>query len=188
MEGLGMDVFVSYSSRDKPVADALVATLEKAQLRCWYAPRDIRPGKVYGDAILDGLRNSRALVVIVSASSIASQQVLREVERAVHYGLTVVPFRIEDIKMTGSMEFFLSVPHWLDALTPPLESHLTRLVEAVRGVLASTTRLAAEPAVAPAPVAVTASPVREISPDHWSRRPGGSVRQFFNKLFEDHES
>jgi hypothetical protein len=114
---------------------------------------------------------------------------VREVERAVHYGLTVVPFRIEDVKMTGSMEFFLSVPHWLDALTPPLERHFTRLVESVRGVLAGTTRLAAEPAVPPASVvAVNAPPVREISPDHWSRRSGGSVRQFFNKLFEDHES
>ena len=88
-----MDVFVSYSSRDKTVADALVATLERAQIRCWYAPRDIRPGTIYGEAILDGLRECRALVVIVSASSVASQQVLREVERAVHYGLTVVPFR-----------------------------------------------------------------------------------------------
>jgi TIR domain len=184
-----VDVFVSYSSPDKSVADALVATLEKAQLRCWYAPRDIRPGKIYGDAILEGLRDSRTLVVIVSASSVASQQVLREVERAVHYGLTVVPFRIEDIKMTGSMEFFLSVPHWLDALTPPLESHLGRLVESVRGVLASTTHVTAAPAVPPATVVtLNAPPVREISPDQWSRRPGGRVRQFFNTLFEDHES
>jgi hypothetical protein len=185
-----VDVFVSYSSRDKTVADALVATLERAQIRCWYAPRDIRPGSIYGEAILDGLRECTALVVIVSASSVASQQVLREVERAVHYGLTVVPFRIEDIKMTGSLEFFLSVPHWLDALTPPLESHLARLVESVRGVLATAQpRSPAPPArEAPRAAAADAPPVREISPDHWSRRSGGGVRQFFNKLFEDQES
>lgn len=184
-----MDVFVSYSSRDKQVADALVGTLEKAQVRCWYAPRDIRPGTIYGEAILEGLRDSRALIVIVSTSSVASQQVLREIERAVHYGLTVVPFRIEEVKMTGSMEFFLSVPHWLDALTPPLESHLMRLVESVRSVLAIPMQPAADPAVSQAPsVPANIPPVQEISPDEWSRRTGGSVRQFFNKLFEDHES
>jgi hypothetical protein len=185
MEGLGMDVFVSYSSRDQRVADALVATLEGSQLQCWYAPRDIRPGKMYGDAILEGLRDSRALVVIVSAASVASQQVLREVERAVHYGLTVVPFRIEDIKITGSLEFFLSVPHWLDALTPPLESHMARLAQSVHGVLVTATPVHIEAAP---DAAVNVPPVQEISPDHWYRRSGGGVRQFFNRLFEDYES
>ena len=67
-----MDVFVSYSSSDKTIADAVVATLERAQIRCWYAPRDIRPGKPYAEAIVDGIRDCRAVVVIVSSRSIDS--------------------------------------------------------------------------------------------------------------------
>jgi hypothetical protein len=39
------DVFLSYSSKDKTIADAAVATLESKGLRCWVAPRDITPGK-----------------------------------------------------------------------------------------------------------------------------------------------
>ncbi|MDB5446864.1 MAG: hypothetical protein JWQ97_2181 [Phenylobacterium sp.] len=38
------DVFISYSSRDKPTADALCHTLDAAGVRCWMAPRDIQPG------------------------------------------------------------------------------------------------------------------------------------------------
>jgi hypothetical protein len=38
------DVFVSYSSDDKPTADAVCATLENKGIRCWIAPRDILPG------------------------------------------------------------------------------------------------------------------------------------------------
>jgi hypothetical protein len=33
------------------------------------------------------------------------------------------------------MEYFLSMTHWLDALTPPLERHLARLVETVRALI-----------------------------------------------------
>ena len=184
-----MGVFVSYSSSDKTIADAVVATLERAQFRCWYAPRDIRPGKPYGDAIVDALRSARVLVVIVSSSSIASPQVLREVERAIHYGAVIVPFRIEDIEMRGSFELFLSVPHWLDAITPPLEAHLERLRDAVRSILGVDPR---EPAPAAGPSPASPVPpvqaVPELSPDLWSRRPGGGVRSFFSRLFEDSES
>ncbi|MCJ7625258.1 MAG: toll/interleukin-1 receptor domain-containing protein [Anaerolineaceae bacterium] len=38
------DIFISYSSKDKIIADAAVAALEKNDIRCWYAPRDISPG------------------------------------------------------------------------------------------------------------------------------------------------
>src|SRR5215207_8155185 len=49
------DVFVSYSSKDKAVADAAVATLEARAIRCWVAPRDIVPGKEWSEAIIDGI-------------------------------------------------------------------------------------------------------------------------------------
>jgi len=38
------DVFVSYAIEDKLIADAIVAKLEAAMIRCWIAPRDIPPG------------------------------------------------------------------------------------------------------------------------------------------------
>ncbi|MBP5493609.1 MAG: toll/interleukin-1 receptor domain-containing protein, partial [Lachnospiraceae bacterium] len=37
------DVFISYSSKNKNVADAIVAEFESSGIKCWYAPRDIMP-------------------------------------------------------------------------------------------------------------------------------------------------
>jgi len=37
------DVFISYSSKDKTVANAVCATVENRKVRCWIAPRDIPP-------------------------------------------------------------------------------------------------------------------------------------------------
>ena len=45
------DVFISYSSQDKAVADAVCATLERGKIRCWVAPRDVPAGKPYAATI-----------------------------------------------------------------------------------------------------------------------------------------
>lgn len=129
------DVFISYSSKEKTIADAICGVMERQEIRCWIAPRDIRPGQNYAESILEAINNCRMMVIILSSASNASPHVLREVERGVSKGLPVVPFRIEDIKPSKSLEFFLSAPHWLDALTPPLDGHIQRLAEVVRTIL-----------------------------------------------------
>ncbi len=126
------DVFVSHASEDKPTADAVCATLENNGIRCWIAPRDILPGVDWGGAIVDAINTSRLMVLVYSAKANDSPQIKREVERAVNRGLTIIPFRIEDVPMSRTLEFFISMPHWLDALTPPLQLHLDRLAETAR--------------------------------------------------------
>ncbi|MGD0355565.1 MAG: TIR domain-containing protein [Dehalococcoidia bacterium] len=126
------DVFISYSSKDKAVADAVCASLEARKIRCWIAPRDVLPGEEYAEALIESLNQSRLMVLVFSANSNESPQVIREVERAVNKGIPIIPFRIEDVIPSKSMEYFVSSSHWLDAMTPPLEKHLERLGETVQ--------------------------------------------------------
>jgi hypothetical protein len=125
------DVFISYSSKDKPVADAVCAGLEARGIRCWVAPRDIMPGVDWGAAIIDAIAGARVMVLIFSGNANTSQQIKREVERAVAKNVKIVPFRIEDVAMSKSLEYFVSSQHWLDALTQPLEGHVARLGDTV---------------------------------------------------------
>src|SRR5262252_2384262 len=125
----------SYSSQDKTAADAACAVLERAGIRCWIAPRDIRPGQEYGHAIIEAIDQCRVMVLIFSANANDSRQIHREIERAVSKGVPIIPLRIEEVVPTRSMEYFLGAIHWLDALTPPLEKHLQQLVEAVKALL-----------------------------------------------------
>ena len=78
------DVFLSHSSKNKTVADAVCATLEGRGIRCWVAPRDIPAGANWGAAIIDGIAGSKVMVVILSSDSNISPQVMREAERAVN--------------------------------------------------------------------------------------------------------
>ncbi len=131
------EVFISYSSvgNDKVIADAVCAKLEEHKIKCWIAPRDVVPGRNYGGAIVDALSQSRVFVLVFSNNANESQQVLREVERAVSKGIPVIPFRIEDVTPSTDMEYFLSATHWLDALTPPVEQHIQLLATTIRTLL-----------------------------------------------------
>ena len=155
------DVFISYSSLDKAAANAACAALESAGIRCWIAPRDIIPGREWGDAIIEAINASHVLVLIFSADANASPQIRREVERAVHKGIPIIPLRIEDIVPTHALEYFIGTVHWLDALTPPLENHLRRLTESVKALLQinpTPPRILAENVIATPP----ASPARRL--------------------------
>ena len=121
------DVFISYSKRDKQKADAVVAGLERSGIRCWIAPRDVTPGKTWGQEIVKAISDSKIMVMILSEAANKSSQVVREVERAANEEVIIIPFRIDDIDPTGDIAYFLSTTHWLDALTPPLEAHIDQL-------------------------------------------------------------
>ncbi|MDB6146564.1 MAG: hypothetical protein JWO45_228 [Spartobacteria bacterium] len=129
------DVFISHSSQDKTIADAVCAALETEAVRCWIAPRDVQPGRSFAGEITRAIQRSKVMVLIFSKHSNASEQVLREVQLAANSRLHIVQFRIQDIVSTADLEYYLSTPHWLDALSPPLESHLGRLQTSVKALL-----------------------------------------------------
>ena len=129
------DAFISYSSRDKPTADAVCAALEHHGVRCWIAPRDVLPGSEWGEAIVTAIHSSQVMVMVFSSQANESRHIRREVERAVSQGIAIVPFRIEDIVPSSSLEYFIGNVHWLDALSPPLEQHLNDLASKVKLLL-----------------------------------------------------
>ena len=126
------EVFVSYSQPDRECAFEIVQRLESAGIGVWVAPRDIAPSSDWAEEIVAAIGRARLMVLVFSSHCNGSPQVRREVERAVHRDLPVLPFRVEDVLPARSLEYFLSTQHWLDAFTPPLDAHYGRLVQNVR--------------------------------------------------------
>lgn len=143
------DVFISHASKDKTISDAICAALEGAGIRCWIAPRDVQPGRSFAGEINRAIQNSKVMVLIFSAHSNNSEQVLREVQLAVNSHLHIIQFRIEEVRLNDDLEYFLSTPHWLDALTPPLENHLERLRTSIQALLEAPGEQAVATAAAP---------------------------------------
>jgi hypothetical protein len=160
------DIFISYSQADRECAHEMVALLEAQGLRCWVAPRDISPSADWAAEIIDAISAARIMVLVFSSSSNQSPQVRREIERAVHKGVTVLPFRIEDVVPSKSLEFFLSAQHWMDAFPPPRDAHYRRLSGYLGAQLALPAAARAPviaQATAPVTAQVTALATREIA-------------------------
>jgi uncharacterized RDD family membrane protein YckC len=129
------DVFISNAFDDKPIADAMCAKLEQNQIRCWIAPRDITPGEKVAGAVIGAIDQSELIIVVFSRKADHSPMVRNEIERAFTREKIIIPFRIEDIQPSDEVQYFIGSRHWLDALTPPLEEHLNRLVDSVNRIL-----------------------------------------------------
>jgi hypothetical protein len=140
---MGYDVFISHSTKDKDAADAVCAALESSGMRCWIAPRDIKPGEVWATSILHGINQSRLMVLVLSPHANKSKHVGREVERADTRGTPILTLRIADVMPQDALEYFLSDSQWLDALTSPLQQHLPVFVQLVQASLATTAGSAA---------------------------------------------
>ncbi|MBN2863608.1 MAG: hypothetical protein JXN62_10625, partial [Bacteroidales bacterium] len=89
----------------------------------------------FAEAIIDGIKSSKLFLLVYTSSSNNSKQVIREVDRAVHFGLQVINLRLEDVPMSKQLDYYLSSVHWLDAKTPPLEEHIKKLSGVVKILL-----------------------------------------------------
>src|SRR3990172_8385881 len=135
MSTMSHQVFVCYAHPDVSYANSICLKLETSGIPCWMAPRDISPSKDWAEEIIDAISSAALIVFVFSSHSNSSAQVRREIERAVNKGVRILPLRVEDVPLSKSLEYFVSTPHWLDAVTLPFEAHLDKLRECVQGVL-----------------------------------------------------
>lgn len=110
-----MQIFISHSSRDASIAVQICERLEKSGLNCFIAPRDIRPGKEYAEEIVKGIDNSAGMVLLMSQNANGSPHVLREVEHAVSGGTPILVYKIQEVALSKSMEYFLMTHQWVSA-------------------------------------------------------------------------
>jgi hypothetical protein len=128
------DVFISYSSKDKPVADRVCHALEEKGERCWIAPRDIPYGGDWQEAIMGALAQAGAMVLVFTNNTNESAHVRREVSAALEAGAIVIPFRTEEATPQGALRYNLINLHWMDAISPPVEDHIEALIATLKNL------------------------------------------------------
>jgi TolB-like protein len=124
-------VFISYASQDAAVSAALVEALERHGIPCWIAPRNVKPGAQYADAIVRAINEAKAVVLVLSGSAVSSSHVAREVERAASKHKPIIAFRIDSAPLVPALEYFLSESQWIDVVKLGMPAALANLSEAV---------------------------------------------------------
>jgi hypothetical protein len=125
-------IFISHSSKDKRIANELCARLEERGVGCWVAPRDISPGKSYGEAIIAGLDECSVCLLLLTEDSNASDAVAKEIERAFSYQKLIVPLRLREVSPGKKIEFFVASTQWIDAFQSPIADRIEYLAAVVQ--------------------------------------------------------
>ena len=129
------DVFISHSSKDKVIADKMCEALESRGLKCWIAPRDITPGSEWAVAISDAIATIKVMVVIYSANSAASTQVPKELGLADKRNKFIIPYKIDDMELTGAFDYYLAGAHWIVANPQAEDYKFDELYGVMNGVM-----------------------------------------------------
>ena len=159
---MGHDVFISYSSLDKPAADAVCHGLEAKGIRCWIAPRDQVAGQPFGQQITAAISAAQVMVLVFSDNVNKSHAVHNEVGIAANANVTIVPFRIAGVDFNSELNFYLGRMHWLDAFPQSVDHYIDNLAATVQRNITRTTAGSANstppPGAAP-PAGASAAPL-----------------------------
>jgi hypothetical protein len=106
-----MKVFISYSSKDEALATKIVHSLEEAGLDAWYKKREILPGDNWAEKVASGLKESNAMVVLVTPDALESDAVLSSIS----YALSEPSFskRLIPVVVGGSEEALGDKMPWI---------------------------------------------------------------------------
>lgn len=96
--------FISYSSKDQEFAERLHAELRSKNVRCWFAPEDLKIGDQLSPSFDEAIRVHDKLMVLLSENSVGSEWVEKEVETAFEKErrkkrTVLFPIRLDDAVM-----------------------------------------------------------------------------------------
>lgn len=112
------DVFISHSSADLAISEKLYEYLESNGIKCWIDSKNVTG--LYARSIIEGIKLSQIMVLVLSSNSNVSPHVENEVDNAFNERKIIIPFRIEDIEMSDVLLYYLRKSHYVDGFLDPV--------------------------------------------------------------------
>lgn len=103
--------FISYSTKNQSLADAMRNLLKECGIETWMAPGDIPPGNRYAQVINRAIKDCDCFILMLSEEAQNSIWVAKEVERAVNYRKPIIPVQIDKVVLNDEFELYISTDH-----------------------------------------------------------------------------
>lgn len=160
-------IFISYSSKDRDMAETICRALEARGHQCWISCRDVNPGQNFQEAIVQALRSAQVMLLVFTANANNSDEIKKELVLAGRHRVTVVPIRVEDVAPNDAFAYELATRQWID-LYSDWEKEIERLAVRIGQIL----QTGKPPDGAGAEAATFAGTRRRIGA---TRRPGSGI-------------
>jgi hypothetical protein len=159
VHALSAPVFISYSSKDRQIAQTLCQALEARGQNCWIAGRDVRPGENFQESIVRALREARVMVLVFTSNANNSEEIKKELVLAGRHHVSVVPVRVEDVVPNDAFAYEFATRQWID-LFQDWEQQVEQLAVQIDQILGRAAEMrTAQP---PAPPVAKAKPLASV--------------------------
>ena len=101
-------IFISYSTKNQKVANALCEYLERQGVSCWIAPRDIPSASNYAGEITRAIKSCERFLLVYSKDAGKSVHVKNEVNLAINNTKAILPYCLDDSPYDDDLEYYLS--------------------------------------------------------------------------------
>ena len=122
-------IFISYSRRDQEFVTRLASDLNQQVAGVWFDQSAIQLGEKWHDEIMEGIRECKAFVLVLSPDSMESRYVREEVNKALELGKTIFPVIYRPAKWTGQFETLIREVQTLDLRSGSYTDNFQKLVD-----------------------------------------------------------
>jgi len=122
---MNMRAFLCHSSKDVALAERIVDLLEAGGFPCWVAPRDVESGVNYPRQLVHAIQDCSTFMILVTAASVQSDHVLRELEQAVRHRRPILPIVIDDAS-SEDLNYYFGALHRITGTEGTIVSDVVR--------------------------------------------------------------
>jgi hypothetical protein len=123
------DIFISYSRRDQEFVTRLAGDLDRQVAGAWFDQSTIQVGQKWHDEIMDGIRECRAFILVLSPDAAESRYVREEVNKALELGKPIIPVLYRAGKWTGEFAALVKDVQTLDLRSGSYGENFQKLVD-----------------------------------------------------------
>ena len=105
---VNVDVFVSYSSKDRDIASRFVDSLKEQNISVWMDVEGIKPATQWSTEIVGAIKSAKLVVLIGSVNSFQSHNVVKEVSLASEQQTPIIPIIIDDSSIPDNLAYQLA--------------------------------------------------------------------------------
>lgn len=123
------DIFISYSRRDTEFVTRLASDLNAQVAGVWFDQSAIQLGEKWHDEIIEGIRECKAFILVLSPDAAESKYVREELNKALELNKTIFPVIYRAAQWTGEIETLVKEIQTLDLRSGSYTDNFQKLVD-----------------------------------------------------------